>query len=143
MRPEQAQVMQACANGALAGEMTFPDVVGRLAAIGVERYHADYSRQEITYYLPDGDSLVVTAPHPPQATAREFSATAVEAAVRQSQRNEHTYADFIRKTQAAGCVGYFVQITGRQVIYFGRNGESHVERFPSASDDALREKGEE
>jgi uncharacterized protein YbcV (DUF1398 family) len=112
--------------------MTFPQVVGRLAAIGVERYHADYSRQEITYYLPDGDSRVVAAPHEAHATAIEFSPAAVEAAVRQSQREEHTYTDFVRKTMAAGCVGYFVQISGRRVIYFGRNGESHVEHFPPA-----------
>jgi uncharacterized protein YbcV (DUF1398 family) len=133
MNAEQTQVMQGCALGSLSGKLTFPEVVGRLAAIGVERYHADYSRQEITYYLPDGDSLVVAAPHPSHATAREFSSAAVEEAVRQSQRNEHTYADFIRKTMAAGCVGYFVQITGQRVIYFGRNGESHVELFPPAS----------
>ena len=80
--------------------------------------------------LPDGDSLVVTTPHPAHATAIKFSPSAIEAAVRQSQRNEHTYLDFIRKTMAAGCVGYFVQIAGRRVIYFGRNGESHVEHFP-------------
>ena len=86
MQPEHAQVMQQCARGALGGELNFPQIVGRLAAIGVERYHADYSRQEITYYLPDGDSLVVAAPHEPHATATEFSASAVAAAVRQSQR---------------------------------------------------------
>jgi uncharacterized protein YbcV (DUF1398 family) len=132
MNPEQTHVLQACVQGALSGELTFPDIVERLAEIGVERYHADYSRQEITYYLPEGDSLVVAAPHPSHATAAEFSPPAVEAAVRQSQRNEHTYLDFIRKTMAAGCVGYFVQIAGRRVIYFGRNGESHVEHFPPA-----------
>lgn len=33
---------------------------------------------------------------------------------------------------AAGCVGYFVQITGQQVLYFGRNGECHIELFPAA-----------
>ena len=130
MNAEQTQVIQGCAQGALTGEMTFPEIVGRLAQISVERYHADYSRREITYYFPDGDSLVVATPHPPQTTATEFSASAVEAAVRQSQRNEHTYLDFIRKTTAAGCVGYFVQITGRRVLYFGRNGETHVEHFP-------------
>jgi uncharacterized protein YbcV (DUF1398 family) len=112
--------------------MAFPEIVGRLAHIGVERYHADYSRQEITYYLADGDSLVVASPHPSHATAAEFSPSAVETAVQQSQRNEHTYLDFIRKTMAAGCVGYFVQITGRRVIYFGRDGASHVEHFPPA-----------
>jgi uncharacterized protein YbcV (DUF1398 family) len=125
-------LVYAYARGALDGELTFPEIVGRLAQIGIERYHADYSRQEITYYLPDGDSLVIATPHPSHPTAGEFTASAVEAAVRQSQRNEHTYLDFIRKTMAAGCVGYFVQITGRRVIYFGRDGESHLEYFPPA-----------
>ena len=132
MFAEQTQVIHECAQGALTGELTFPDIVGRLAQIGIERYHADYSRQEITYYLADGDSLVVGSLHPSHAIAAEFSSSAVAAAVCQSQRNEHTYLDFIRKTMAAGCVGYFVQITGRRVIYFGRSGESHVEHFPAA-----------
>lgn len=130
MNAEQTQIIQGCAHGALAGAINFAEIVGRLAQIGVERYHADYSRQENTYYLADGDSLVVATLHPFHAIAAGFSASAVEAAVRQSQRNEHTYLDFIRKTMAAGCVGYFVQITGRRVIYFGRRGESHVEHFP-------------
>ena len=133
MNAERTQVIQECARGALVGELTFPEIVAKLAEIGVERYHADYSRQEITYYLPDGDSLVIATHHPSHPTAAEFSASAVEAAVRQSQRNEHTYLDFVRKTMSAGCVGYFVQITGRRVIYFGRTGESHVEHFPPAS----------
>ena len=53
---EQTQVIQGCARGALTGEIAFPEIVGRLARIGMERYHADYSRQEITYYLANGDS---------------------------------------------------------------------------------------
>jgi uncharacterized protein YbcV (DUF1398 family) len=130
MDSEKAQILEECVRGALTGKLTFPEIVGRLIETGTERYHADYSRQEITYYLPDGDSLVVAAPHASDAAAAEFSPSAVEAAVRQSQRNEHTYLDFIRKTMAAGCVGYFVQITGRRAIYFGRKGESHVEHFP-------------
>lgn len=132
MNMEKARIIQECARGALSGELAFPEIVRKLAEIGIERYHADYSRQEITYYFPDGDSQVVASSHPRHTTAVEFLPSAVEAAVRQSQRNEHTYFDFIRKTMAAGCVGYFVQITGRRVIYFGRNGDSHVEHFPSA-----------
>jgi uncharacterized protein YbcV (DUF1398 family) len=132
MNAEQAEVMKACCAASLSGALTFPEIVGRLDAVGVERYHADYSRGEITYYLPDGDSLVIPSPHPKQVTGGKFSVAAVEAAVRLSQRNEHSYPDFVQKTMAAGCVGYFVQITGRQAIYFGRNGETHVERFPPA-----------
>ncbi len=133
MNAEGIQVIQGCAQGALTGEIAFPEIVGRLALVGVERYHADYSRREIAYYMADGDSLVVVTPHPSHAIAVKFAASAVEAAVHQSQRNEHTYLDFIRKTMAAGCVGYFAQITGRRVIYFGRNGEMHIEYFPTAN----------
>jgi uncharacterized protein YbcV (DUF1398 family) len=130
MNSDQVLTAHECVRGSLTGEMTFPEIVERLTAVGVERYHADYSRQEITYYLPDGDSVVVASPHAAYTTATKFSAAAVESAVRQSQRGEHTYADFVRKTMEAGCIGYFVQITGRRVIYFGRNGDSHVELFP-------------
>ena len=132
MIEQKTQVIQRCVNGSLAGELTFPEVVGQLAQIGIERYHADYTRQEVTYYFSDGDSVVIATPHPLHETADKFSAFMVADAVRQSQRNEHTYLDFIQKTMSAGCVGYFVQITGRQVIYFGRTGECHVERFPLA-----------
>ena len=135
MKTDQALMMHETVRGSFTGEMTFPQIVGRLSEIGVERYHADYSRQEKTFYLPDGQSLVVSVPWESYPTASEFSASAVEAAVRQSQRGEHSYLDFVRKTMAAGCVGYFVQITGRRAIYFGRNGESHVEMFPSSPAD--------
>lgn len=130
MKTDQVLTVQECMRGSLTGELNFPQIVERLIAIGVERYHADYSRQEITYYLSDGDSVVVASPHADHPTAIEFSSKGVEAAVRQSQCGEHTYADFVRKTMEAGCVGYFVQITGRRAIYVGRNGDSHVELFP-------------
>ena len=133
MDAEIARVLLDCARGSQTGELTFPQVVAQLTEVGVEWYHADYARQEITFYLTDGESLVVPSPHVAHATADEFSAAAVEAAVRQSQRGEHSYEDFVHKTMAVGCVGYFVQITGRQAIYFGRRGECHVERFPTAN----------
>lgn len=132
MNLEQQQVAIACAKGALDNTLTFPEIVGRLTEAGVERYHADYCRAEITYYHPSGESQVVATPHDTHPIAADFSAPAVAEAVRQSQRGEHSYRDFLRKTAAAGCVGYFVQIAGRRVIYFGRNGESHTEWFPGA-----------
>jgi hypothetical protein len=82
MNPEHVAVMQECAMLSLAGQITFLEVVRRLADIGVERYHADYIRHEITYYLPDGDSLVVTLPPHPQAAAETFSAAGIESAIR-------------------------------------------------------------
>jgi uncharacterized protein YbcV (DUF1398 family) len=114
-----------------AGTLLFPDFVGKLAILGVERYHTDYCRHENTYYLSDGHSHVVAVSHPAETIGTDFRAHEVEAAIRESQRNEHSYADFLRKTMAAGCVGYFVQIAGRQALYFGRRGEVHIEPFPT------------
>jgi uncharacterized protein YbcV (DUF1398 family) len=131
MNAELTAKLQETAALSLAAKITFPEVVARLMECGIERYHADYSREETTYYLSDGDSAVVSTPHASHPVGEEFSAAGVESAVRQSQRNEHTYAEFVRKTMAAGCVGYFVLITGRRAIYFGRRGESHTELFPS------------
>lgn len=122
--------MEECVRSSLSGTMTFPDVLRVLKSIGVERYHADYSRQENTYYLVNGQSHIVSSPHPEHETAQDFSAENVAAAVGESQRGEHAYLDFVRKTMNAGCVGYFVQLAGCRVQYFGRKGEIHTEIFP-------------
>lgn len=132
MNADQSLAIRETSHCSFTGAMTFPQIIARLREVGVERYHADYSRQEKTFYLADGDSLVLEMPRTNHPLAVEFCASAVESAIRQSQRGEHSYADFIQKTMAAGCVGYFVQIAGRRAIYFGRNGETHVEPFPTA-----------
>jgi uncharacterized protein YbcV (DUF1398 family) len=130
MQTEVTQAIQTCSAQSLAGQITFPEVVRRLTELGVERYHADYSRSETTYYLATGESVVVPTPHEERPIAAEFSAEQVEAAIRGSQRGEVAYREFVPLTMAAGCVGYFVQIAGRQALYFGRNGEIHREPFP-------------
>lgn len=140
MNEQQRDLVVECANRSAAGTISFGEVVGRLMEAGVERYHADYCRRENTFYLPDGSSLVVAMAHgdgssadaAPPAIAATFSARDVEAAIRKAQRGEIMYPEFVRLTTAAGCVGYFVQISGRCVQYFGRNGEMHVEPFPGA-----------
>lgn len=131
MNTEQIAAVEQCAARSLAHEIDFAKVLRTLAKAGVERYHADYCRGELTYYWPTGQSHVVAASHAAAPLGDPFVAHDVEASVRQSQRGEHTYADFVRKTMAAGCVGYFVQITGRRVSYFGRRGECHEEIIPA------------
>jgi uncharacterized protein YbcV (DUF1398 family) len=133
MYSEQIKTIRECAELSAAGKIHFGEVVGRLMAAGIERYHADYTRMETTYYTPEGGSCAVPMAHDPPSIARAFSAAQVEAAVRQAQRGEIMYPQFTRQALAAGCVGYFVQITGKCVQYFGRNGEVHTEWFPGAT----------
>ena len=98
--------------------------------LGVEQYHADLRRAEKTYYLPDGQSYIVACAGLAAAPAQDFSASAVEAAIRAIQSRAITYKEFCDRIAAAGCVGYFVSMSGSRAVYFGRTIEMHVEPFP-------------
>src|SRR5271154_4766213 len=73
MTKEQANVAKECAELSASGKIHFGEVVGRLTKAGIERYHADYSRMENTYYAPDGGSCVVPMEHEPMPIAQDFS----------------------------------------------------------------------
>jgi uncharacterized protein YbcV (DUF1398 family) len=130
MNQDTIAAMHECASRSHQGSISFPEVVGKLAAAGVEWYHSDLSRAEHTYYLPDGESHVEPMYDLPRTVADEFSDAGVDAAVRSIQRGEINYQEFVRRILSAGCNGYFVLITGRKAVYFGRKGEEHVELFP-------------
>jgi uncharacterized protein YbcV (DUF1398 family) len=129
MDSDRIAVLEECVARSFEGTITFPEVVGKLQAIGIERYHADYARHENTYYTSGGDAHVLPMRHPPQPIAAAFSPQAIQAAIRLIRRGKIGYTEFLRQTMAAGCVGYFVQIAGCRVLYFGRNGEVHAEPF--------------
>jgi uncharacterized protein YbcV (DUF1398 family) len=123
-------VVLACTRDSDAGTSRFPEIVARLVTAGVERYHADLIRAEKTYYLPSGESEVVPDAALQVAPALAFTAGGVEAAVRASQAGSIDYREFCRRVAAAGCAGYFVSLSGRRALYYGRTGETHVELFP-------------
>lgn len=126
-------VMAECNRRSHEGTIDFGSVVVKLTAAGVESYHADYRRGETTYYTAAGASHVITTAPDETPIADAFVAADVQAAVRGAQRGEVRYPEFVRRTRAAGCVGYVVWLAGRQVQYFGRRGEIHVEHMPATT----------
>jgi uncharacterized protein YbcV (DUF1398 family) len=54
----------------------------------------------------------------------------VSRAIRAIQRGEIGYDTFLRQIMQAGCASYCVFIKGRKVVYFGRDGDCHIESFP-------------
>lgn len=132
MTEHQLATVRECAALSASGVIPFGEIIQRLMAVGIERYHADYSRMETTFYAGDGSSCVVPIALDAAPIAPTFSPSAVESAVHQSQRGAIKYPEFTRQALDAGCVGYFVQIAGRCVQYFGRRGEVHTEWFPGA-----------
>jgi uncharacterized protein YbcV (DUF1398 family) len=125
------QVIERCASDSCAGTKSFGEVVGALSQTGIESYHADYRACSTTYYLPDGSSHSIKLAHPELTIPTPFNADGLQAAIRGAQRGEVKYPEFVKLSMQAGCVGYVVWIAGRHVTYFGRNGEQHIERFPS------------
>jgi uncharacterized protein YbcV (DUF1398 family) len=122
------------ARKTLGGEMSFPEVVSRLAAAGVDYYHVDYVGKKKVFYGTD-DSMVVThidyqgLPR----VAADFSVQTIKAVILDSQRNGQAYRDFTRRAMAAGVQGYFAFLRGKRVTYFGRQGDQHTEWFPGAA----------
>lgn len=110
--------------------LTFPQVLEKIAGIGIEGYLCDLRSATKTYYMPDGDNVIVREDAAKTPILERFDAARVSAAVRQSQRNEHTYREFCRKIAEAGCAGYIVTLLGRRAVYFGRDGEVYTEHFP-------------
>jgi len=132
MNDAQREAARLCFHGAESNNLNFPTIVGRLIAVGFERYAVDFCRAQQTYYLPDGDSVTFEAPRDPTAIGTAFDAAAVQAAVLEAQRDapDYTYAGFRAKVMRAGCVGYVVSFPGKRVVYSGRAAEAHVENFP-------------
>lgn len=112
------------------GRIHFGQVVGNLLGAGVESYDVDYRAGRVTYYMPAGDTLTLDMTTPDLEIATEFSPSQIKSAILGAQRGEVMYPEFKKRSQAAGCIGYRVWLTGRHVTYYGRNGETHVEHFP-------------
>lgn len=133
MSIEAKSVIEECVRRSHQGTISFAEVVDKLTQIGVETYLADYRRRQNVYYLPSGETYAVTVAPPETPVAETFDADAVGQAVRGAQSGAVKYPEFMQRTMAGGCIGYFVWIAGRHVQYFGRRGEVHIEHFPVKS----------
>lgn len=130
MNESAESVIRETARASAEGRIHFGQVIAQLVSAGVESYVADYRARRTVYYLPDGQTLDIPLEMPEIAIANGFDAQALQAAIRGAQRGEVMYPEFKRLSCAAGCIGYTVWIAGRHVTYFGRRGETHVEKFP-------------
>jgi uncharacterized protein YbcV (DUF1398 family) len=113
-----------------AGKLIFLEVVRRLLNAGVESYFVDLASGQKTLYLAHGTTQSESITLPLAPIAEEFSASAVIAAIRAAQADTIRYPEFMKRSAAAGVIGYWAFLKGEKVIYFGRLGAFHVEEFP-------------
>ncbi|GLS87542.1 hypothetical protein GCM10010873_25160 [Cypionkella aquatica] len=133
MDAERITIAETCLSAAHSGNLSFPEIVGRLSAAGFESYAVDYRRSTQTFYLPDGDSVALEMQEPASPVEAAFDAAELARLIKWAQANpaDYSYAAFSKQAKAAGCAGYIVSFLGRRVVYFGRTAETHVEHFPS------------
>jgi uncharacterized protein YbcV (DUF1398 family) len=115
-----------------AGKLVFPEVVRRLLEVGVESYFCDLANREEVFYMADGKTHREKMVLPLTAIADGFSPDDVVSAIRGAQTDAIRYPEFMKRSAAAGVIAYWAFLTGKKVIYFGRQGEFHIEEFPGA-----------
>lgn len=118
------------AAGSAEGRLHFGQVVGLLVVAGVDSYVVDYRSRRTVYYPREAAPLDLPLETPDIRIPDVFDTALLRSAISGAQRGTVMHPQFKRLTMAAGCVGYTVWITGRHVTYYGRRGETHVERFP-------------
>lgn len=124
-------IIQETLDASNQGRIHFGQVVHHLIQTGVESYHVDYRSARVTYYMSSDETLTLDLDMPQTHINQEFNSDGVKAAILGAQRGELMYPEFKILSQKAGCIGYIVWMTGKYVTYYGRNGEQHIERFPS------------
>lgn len=124
-------IIKECVKLSLEGSITFPEVVSKLAGAGVERYMVDFGRVMNHYYGVKGESSSMALDFKVSKIAEDFNVAEIKRAIADSQQGKIKYMVFLERAIKAGCCRYEVFITGRKVIYCGRNGDQHIELFPS------------
>lgn len=124
------QIIEKLAIATQQGRMTFPQVVQGLLEVGVESYLVDFAAKQKTHYLTDGTTHTVPMILDPGPIAAEFNGADLVAAIRGAQADTVRYPEFVKRSTAAGVIGYWAFLAGKRVIYFGRKGEQHIEEFP-------------
>lgn len=132
MDTHRTKIAQACLDAAYGGTRSFPQIAAALLEAGFEGYAVDYRRNTTTYFLPDGDSVVLDNRPSAQPVSPDFDAAGLVEQIRWAQSNatDYSYKAFSDNVKAFGCAGYVVSFKGRRVLYYSRSAETHVEHFP-------------
>lgn len=132
MDAKRIALAQRCLNAAYDKSMDFPGIVGTLINAGFDGYVVDHRCNTTTYFLPDGDHVVIDNPPSQGAVAARFDQASIAAQIKWAQANppDYSYKAFCKNVKAAGCAGYMVSFAGRRALYIGRTAETHVELFP-------------
>ena len=90
MDAQRIATAQSCPDAAQHGTMAFPEIVATLIRSGFESYIVDYRRGTTTYFLPDGDSIMLENCLPNGTIAPQFDQVGVAAQIKWHRRTRPT-----------------------------------------------------
>jgi uncharacterized protein YbcV (DUF1398 family) len=120
-------VINECTNK----KLPFSEAIKQPREVGIERYYTDLIRLQKIYYSKDGESYIeqLSVENSPELSLNFDEIKLIEA-IRANQNKQIDYQMFLKNIIAAGVSCYTVFLTGKQVSYTGRYGETYVEKFP-------------
>lgn len=123
------EVAKECTVLSYQGKITFPEVVMMLLNAGYDAYYADLVSSTNTFYTQNTAHTINPPDHPSYPLAETFNAPKVVSAIREIQAQKIGYPQFLKEIQAAGVFAYMIFLKGKKAIYFGKNGDQHIEEF--------------
>ena len=104
--------------------ISYPDLVNRLIAIGVESYTVDVSSSIMLYRFAEGKIVLHQDNTPSKSIAASFDEQKTIEAVRNTQQGKTDYPTFVNEIAAAGVRFYEAILTGanKRVMYIGIGG---------------------
>jgi uncharacterized protein YbcV (DUF1398 family) len=120
-----------------ASGLTFPNTVSALNALGVARYHVDYTAGTATTYKssPQDNGVEVeqvSITSPVMSSRTPWSKDGVVMAIRRVQAGQTKYKEFSQECVDSGNTGYLAFLVGKNVLYYGPDGDFHIEWFPGS-----------
>jgi uncharacterized protein YbcV (DUF1398 family) len=108
----------------------YPKIFEALKDAGVEDYETDVATHDVVYH---GSGDAIPEPPPPEFTplnpSASFDARRVKLAIERNKAKPD-YMVFLEDMARAGVVRYRVDMSARDVRYFGAAGQAYVERVP-------------
>lgn len=123
-------VIKECQKLSFEDTISFPEVIMRLAQVGVERYYVDLVRLEKTSYCEGIESYRHELPLDHIKIEEKFCEEDVRDALLERQHGEINYATFLYRIMQSGVVSYTVFIKSGQVHYTGGKGDFWIQHFP-------------
>lgn len=125
----EAQQYAVSIRSKTGGFPVFAEVL-RQAGVKMNRWYLP-SCQSI-YFMEEG-SVVQQGTPIIQGTHEisKFDSEALISAIRSDQNGNSTFLEFLNASWKAGVIGYDVDLVAKKVTYYGADGKSYVEEYPT------------